>query len=91
MATLLERPEQEKTREWMTTWEEQGLVRGLVKGREEGLLAGQRRALAVILRKRFPNVPATVLDAVERIESSDRLEALQNEAFEVGSWEALGL
>ena len=103
MKKVLERPDHAKTREWMFSWEERalrrgrrqgratGLEQGREQGRELGLLAGQKRSLKTILRKRFPDVPNVVLDRIEEIDSPDRLESLQSDALDADAWETLGL
>jgi predicted transposase YdaD len=71
----------------------EGEIKGLIKGREEGLAMGQveeaRQLLLRLGRKKLGPLEATVQEAIRAINDLQRLELLFERLLDVSSWQDL--
>ncbi|MCC2667716.1 MAG: hypothetical protein K0Q72_187 [Armatimonadetes bacterium] len=65
---------------------ERGLERGREEGREEGQLAGTRRSLLLIGRRRLGEPSSATLQSIEAEQSLPRLEEWLNASLQAESW-----
>jgi len=77
--------------EYVTSWEELGIAKGLEKGRVEGRLEALREILLDVLHTRFGSVDAGVAARIQRMDSAADLKDLAHRALAAGSLQELGL
>lgn len=73
--------------EYVTSWEQRGIAKGLEKGRVEAL----REILLDVLNTRFASVDAGVVARIQHMDSAADLKDLAHRALTAGSLHDLGL
>ena len=90
------RPEErEVIVEYVTSWEERGMMKGRVEGRMEGRMEGRiealREMLLDVLTTRFGTLDATVVARIGQMHSPEALKELAHSALTASSLLELGL
>lgn len=72
---------------------QQGIQQGVTRGVEQGVIQGRtqeaKNAVLLVGRKRFGPPGAAAVDALQRIDDPERLEALLERALTASSWDEL--
>ncbi|MFN7934488.1 MAG: hypothetical protein U0R19_14245 [Bryobacteraceae bacterium] len=86
------RPEDKETIvEYVTSWEERGMVKGMLQGRVEGRVEALREMLLDVLTTRFGAVDGGVIARIEQMHSAEALKDLAHRALTASSLLELGL
>ncbi|MDY0168986.1 MAG: DUF4351 domain-containing protein, partial [Thermoguttaceae bacterium] len=75
----------------ITTYEQEGIKKGIQQGRQEGIQEGRQEALVLLLERRFGKLPAAMKRKVRKIQSAERLDALLVAVLDAKSLDDLSL
>lgn len=68
-----------------TSWKEEGRLEGRLEGRGEGRVEGRHESLLTVLRTRFGEIPESIADQVQEVESCESLDVLLKAAVTADS------
>ncbi len=71
--------------------EAQGLLKGRTEGEAQGLLKATREAIVLVAERRYGAVPASFVEALEKIDDLSRLHELLDQVLTGSSLEELDL
>ena len=81
--------------QFITSWEQKGIIKGRAEGRVEGRVEGEliarRETLLALLRGKFGEVPSTIVEQVEATSSKEKLEDLLRRLIHADSFAEVGL